>query len=765
MKILVVINSLSAGGAESFAAALCKEYRSREIPVALFLFAGILDEKGRALAVMLEQQGVTIIVPPSRRLLIVLATLCRITLQYSPNVIHSHLEQSDLLVWLTGKLLFFKKIRRVRTLHNVHASERIPKLAHRFLRSGFDVDIACSGAALQRFPFLNATRVCIQNGIDWLDLDSLQNLDLRRLFNLPNNSIVLVCVGSFTIDNGVLRKAQNVIVDALAMLRDPKLCVIFLGDGPEKNVVEQQALQLGVASQCVFAGIVPNVCEYLKACDALIMPSIYEGMPIACLEAVMCGTPMILSQIDALLPFESPATVFVQPGNADELAEKLSNLATRLGDLRRAAAVVRTMGANEYSIARSADRYLMVYSASALQTTAAKLQHNLISNKPQILLNATTLNRGGAIQAVVSFIRVILEDVASESEFDWIFAVSPEVREQLLSYAHPLRPEQDICIEKSPSKCRKSRRQLQLFAAQRADAVFTFFGPSYIKFPCPHLCGAADGWVTHAGRQAYSILPNKFARLKMLLRSIYKGVWFRTADAWVVELAAAGQGLVQRWHLPSEGVHIVANNCAQGYWALRQTDAGPLAATPPKRILCFASDYPHKCLQLIPQVAAQLIHRHGITDFTFVTTLPQQAYADSEIVTLARQLNVERHIENIGYVPLQAGPALYQSCQISFLPSVLETFSATYPESMCMGLPIVTSDLDFARSVCESAALYFKPLCASAAAAQIARLIESEPLRRQYIVSGVTQVQKFPTPHEKYAMYSEIIRKLLVQRT
>lgn len=43
------------------------------------------------------------------------------------------------------------------------------------------------------------------------------------------------------------------------------------------------------------------------------------------------------------------------------------------------------------------------------------------------------------------------------------------------------------------------------------------------------------------------------------------------------------------------------------------------------------------------------------------------------------------------------------------MPSLLESFSGTYLEAMHFGLPILTSDLDFAREVCHDAALYFDP--------------------------------------------------------
>ena len=55
-------------------------------------------------------------------------------------------------------------------------------------------------------------------------------------------------------------------------------------------------------------------------------------------------------------------------------------------------------------------------------------------------------------------------------------------------------------------------------------------------------------------------------------------------------------------------------------------------------------------------------------------------------------------------------PKLYNQADAMFLPTLLETFSASYPEAMKMERPILTSDLDFAKDICGDAALYFNPL-------------------------------------------------------
>lgn len=378
-----------------------------------------------------------------------------------------------------------------------------------------------------------------------------------------------------------------------------------------------------------------------------------------------------------------------------------------------------------------------------------------------ILVNATTLNKGGALQAAVAFIRVLLEDIAGRDGIEWILAVSPEVRDQLASFGHILRDHSDICLEKSPAKSLRSRKILQRFGNTQADAVFTFFGPSYVSFRVPHLCGVADGWVTHAGFLAYTSLPRLIDKIKMVALCCYKALWLRRADAWVVEEESARQGLVKRLQLPPSKITLVPNNGAPAYIEYNGANRPARNTAEISRILCFASYYPHKCLELIPHIAACLVKNHGIRNFKFILTVPHEDYSRSMVAKQVAILGVEAHVENIGYVALKDGPALYQRCDLSLLPTILETFSATYPESMLMGLPIVTSDLDFARSVCGDAALYFTPLSPTSAANQLALLLLNEHLRIQQIKKGLERVAQFPSAREKYQRYSNIMLNLL----
>ena len=80
--------------------------------------------------------------------------------------------------------------------------------------------------------------------------------------------------------------------------------------------------------------------------------------------------------------------------------------------------------------------------------------------------------------------------------------------------------------------------------------------------------------------------------------------------------------------------------------------------------------------------------------------------------------------------------ALYAGVDAVVLPSLLESFSGVYVEAMALGVPIITSDRDFAHVVCGDAAIYVDPTDPGAIAQAIARLASNPELRSDLVRKG-----------------------------
>ncbi|MFQ5806590.1 MAG: glycosyltransferase, partial [Phycisphaerae bacterium] len=79
--------------------------------------------------------------------------------------------------------------------------------------------------------------------------------------------------------------------------------------------------------------------------------------------------------------------------------------------------------------------------------------------------------------------------------------------------------------------------------------------------------------------------------------------------------------------------------------------------------------------------------------------------------------------------------------QALILPTLLESFSSTYLEAMQFRCPILTSDLDFARDICGSAAHYFAPFDPASIRDAIVELKRSPELQEQLVAAGVERHQ------------------------
>jgi len=126
----------------------------------------------------------------------------------------------------------------------------------------------------------------------------------------------------------------------------------------------------------------------------------------------------------------------------------------------------------------------------------------------------------------------------------------------------------------------------------------------------------------------------------------------------------------------------------------------------------------------------------------------------------AKRLAVGDRIRNVGPVSVADGPSLYREANICFVPTIFETSTANYPEAMAMGLPIVTTDLDFAHDSCKDAAVYYRPKDAESAADAILSLLGDRQMWSRCIRVGRERLTQLPTQSEKYAVILGLLKQL-----
>ncbi|MFJ2111485.1 MULTISPECIES: glycosyltransferase [unclassified Streptomyces] len=144
---------------------------------------------------------------------------------------------------------------------------------------------------------------------------------LPLLAPLAPGTPVVVCVGRLCRQKGqdVLLRAWETVVRQL-----PPARLVLVGDGPDAG-----ALRAVAPASVLFAGAVPDTAPWYRAADLVVLPSRWEGMAVAPLEAMASGRPVVLSDVDGAresLPPGSEAHCLTPPEDPAALAAAVSAL-------------------------------------------------------------------------------------------------------------------------------------------------------------------------------------------------------------------------------------------------------------------------------------------------------------------------------------------------------------------------------------------------------------------------------------------------------
>lgn len=370
----------------------------------------------------------------------------------------------------------------------------------------------------------------------------------------------------------------------------------------------------------------------------------------------------------------------------------------------------------------------------------------------KILVNTATVFKGGSVQVARSF----LEEARGLRGYEFHVVVGPSLVPIVESIPFPSnfvfhridsRPAEKLL---GPILGSSFHRAVE--REVRPNAVFTTSGPAYWRPTAPHLVGYNLPHFVYPESPYWSTVPLS-ARLRWKLKGMaVRHLLKHEGDAFVVQTDDVNQRL--RVFLNHDEVYTVSNTCGGHY--LRDSPAPnrlPERSGGEFRLLTLSAWYPHKHLNVIPDVIEALPPQ--VTErIRFVLTLPKADY-EREFTSRVRD-----RIVNVGPVRMEDGPALYRECDALFLPTLLECFSASYVEAMAMNRPILTSDLDFARSICKSAAVYFDPMDPASIANAICSVAESDTLRHDLVRQGEEELAKFDsarTRAEKFIRICEMI--------
>ncbi len=129
------------------------------------------------------------------------------------------------------------------------------------------------------------------------------------------------------------QKNQTFLLESFARLhqREPRARLILVGDGPNLLSLEAKAVDLGVDREVLFLGHRDDVARLLQAVDLYVMPSRFEGLGMAAVEAQAAGLPCLLSDAFPKAAAITKNVEFLPPEDADIWAEHMLDVLESLG--------------------------------------------------------------------------------------------------------------------------------------------------------------------------------------------------------------------------------------------------------------------------------------------------------------------------------------------------------------------------------------------------------------------------------------------------
>lgn len=362
----------------------------------------------------------------------------------------------------------------------------------------------------------------------------------------------------------------------------------------------------------------------------------------------------------------------------------------------------------------------------------------------RLLINTANLRVGGAWQRSVSFI----DELKKVPENEYFIFYTDELKKQL---DISLFPENFnfYHFEQSPARIVTRRGIVKKFNRLERiiapDLVFSFVGPAYWRPRSIHLVGFG---IPHIVYSEYRHVKELSLRDKLMIW--YKKRWTKNeADYYVVQTEDVKNRLAEKINVPKEKIFIVTNGYGSQYDNVKISNRNKAKQ---RKLLLISTYRKNKNIDIINELIIELKKREFQCEFHI--TIDGEIY--KQIFT-----GNEAWVKNHGHVPSTKGPDLYGQCDAMFLPTLLECFSASYPEAMQMEIPILTSDYSFATTVCGDAALYFNPFDVKDMANKIIQLYSDDEFYKSLVANGLKRLETFDNPEVRTIKYLEICRKLI----
>ena len=288
--------------------------------------------------------------------------------ELAPTIIHAHRYKEQFLSYI---LAWRHGAKCITTIHGYEPPmalsgrlkftiwDSINFILARLNRARF---VAVTDDLRQRYRVSSRRCTIIPNGIQLNDFDQRSE---RRMLADHLSIPVIGWIGRM-----VPVKGLAILLKAVAQMSavSRPLRVLLVGDGPERQELEALADRLGIRDLIRFVGFAPEPLIFLDEMDIFVLPSLHEGIPMALLEALASGIPVVAAAVGGIpgMIGDTGAALLVRSSSPEAWAAALTEVIGCPEQSSMMAKRGRQLVREQFSIESMVNRYFDVYSAAVV---------------------------------------------------------------------------------------------------------------------------------------------------------------------------------------------------------------------------------------------------------------------------------------------------------------------------------------------------------------------------------------------------------------
>lgn len=310
----------------------------------------------------------TLGISSKRKAPLLIYRLARFLRKHNFDIIHNHQVQAIIYGRIAARLVGEGPV--ISNHQNVRQSyQRLTTELEKWTRGLDDVTTAVSKGVKQSFADKNPEPTG-----DWevvynsIDIDSfqarLQNRqsavrDLKEKYGIQSDHFVFLNVGRY-----VFQKNQALLIEAMGELVEKftNIRMFIVGWGEKKRELREKVTQMGLSNEVIITGRADPIHEYYLLADAFVLPSHYEGLSVAALEALATELPIIGTNVPGINELVETGRngYLVSPDSHEQLAEAMGRTITEM-EIEEFGSASLQLVQTRFSIASMVDSYHKIY--------------------------------------------------------------------------------------------------------------------------------------------------------------------------------------------------------------------------------------------------------------------------------------------------------------------------------------------------------------------------------------------------------------------